>query len=205
LKWNPNLHYFLHWWWLWAWIYEINGEFLLIYIFRVSFRSFSNLFKVYASIHRLFVFVDLRWAFAMKTKKFLRITWFYLEIRTKRSLLKLLVSSGTENKSVILFFFFTDSKLLRSLFFSPQKLSVIVQFIAFVMNLGSNCRGSDSMMMIQAWVSENRNEFIKLMMNLISGILGFENCSLCSWNFCAFDRNWMERECEICLCDVARS
>ena len=39
----------------------------------------------------------------------------------------LLVSSWTENKSVILFFFFTDVILLRSLFFSPLWI-VIAQF-----------------------------------------------------------------------------
>ena len=84
----------------------------------------------------------------MKTKGFFEDYLVLLGDSNEKILVKLLVSSGTENKSVI-FFFFTGSKLLRSLFFSPQKPSVIVQFIAFVMNLGSNCRGSDSMMMIQ--------------------------------------------------------
>jgi hypothetical protein len=57
----------------------------------------------------------------MKTKGFFEDYLVLLGDSNKRSLLKLLVSSGTENKSVIFFFFFTDPKLLRSLFFSPQR------------------------------------------------------------------------------------
>ena len=46
-----------------------------------QFRFFSNLFEVFASIHRLFMLTSLRWWFDMKNEKVLR---FYLEIRMRR-------------------------------------------------------------------------------------------------------------------------
>jgi hypothetical protein len=58
---------------------------------------------------------------------------FDLEIRTKRST-QASGKSWTENKSVILFFFFTGLILLRSLFFSLFR-AVIAQFLRIVLEL----------------------------------------------------------------------
>jgi hypothetical protein len=149
---------------------------LKIHIFRVSFRSSSNLFRSSSSTHRLFLFVELRWAFAMKTKRFFRGLPGFLGGSNKRSLLKLLVSSGTENKSVIFFFLFTDSQLLLSLFFSPQNPSWS-HFVLELRRYELDDEGS-------WWISESSCQF-----QLI--------CTIICWIKLRVDENWYDSD-ELC-------
>jgi hypothetical protein len=108
--------------------------------FRVSFQNPSNLFRNSSSIHRLFVFVELRWAFCNEKR---RGFWWIPELRWRfeqRSLRKLSGKLKTENKSV----FSSSSSLIRSLlrflFFSLLRLCDRLSFVTFVMNSSLNCR-----------------------------------------------------------------
>ena len=184
-----------------------------IHIFRVSFRSSSNLFRSSSSTSP---FISVFWASSSfcdeNEEVFSKITWFFGD-SNKRSLLKLLVSSGTENKSVILFFFFTDSQLLLSLFFSPQTLrdrTLVLELRRYELDDEGSW-----------WISESSCQFqlictiicwIKLRVDM--NLMNFEVlrngkgfCYECSWEF--FWEFWRlifddQRENLKCVCWVVK-
>jgi hypothetical protein len=137
---NPKLKYFTHSWWLQASFQEINGESLKIHILRVSFQSPSNPFRSSSSTHRLFLFVEPRWAFAMKTKGFFKDYLVLLGDSNERSLLELLVSSEPKINRLS-----SSSSSLIQNYFGPSSSHLK---ILRDRTLCLNCKGTNSMMKI---------------------------------------------------------
>jgi len=148
---------------------------------KLRFQIFFNLFKVFfrrkrflnhrsTSIHRLFVFTNLRWAFCNENEKVFVVTWIEMEIRTKKSSEYFVVASypsgkcWTENKSVIslllLLRFDSSSSILLILNFDYFLWSCLSSLLTMV-NSHLNCRSNDSMMKILRWITENHHEFVE--------------------------------------------
>ena len=164
---------------------------------RVSFQTFSNLFEVFTSIHRLFSILSLRWWFKTKNEKVLYVYLIWFGDSNKRST-QASGKSWTENKSVILFsFFFTGSELASILSSSHSWcfVSVIVQ----VCHLGDELELRIAEARVRWW--RFFNESLRTALNSLQLIEIFVTgkVRVCVF-FCVlefsgiFDRNRIERE-----------
>lgn len=81
---------------------------------------------------------------------------------------KLFGTSETENKSVNLLLFSRWFKiLLRSLFFSSydQAFVIVFEFVTVGDEFALELRSNGSVMRIQQWIAENRDEFHEFVLN----------------------------------------